>query len=463
MLGFVNNWFAPKANPIGVDFGSDCLRLAQVRVVDNECRLIAAASADVPTHVRHDPAGRTSFFIEAIGDLISQGGFQGRQAILSLPAAQMFIQHLKLPRMDEAALKKSLPWEARGKLPIDPTHALLRHLVAGDIYSDQDPKQEVILMAASREMVNQYLQAATRARLDVVGMNVEPKAVVDCFGWVYRRKTDLDSVCMYVDIGAAGTRAIIARGPQIMFARTIAIGGDSFNKAVAGAMGMGIQEARVLRVKSANQPVESVANPATQTRGIVASTAAPRVPTVDATTHESDLGDDENNSFALLGAALGAAGQQQDDGTESIDRRHGQENLLTLVPAAPTDTLEQQVQHACQESLARLCEELDLCRRYYESTFPSKPVTRVVFIGGEAQQRALCTQVARTLSLAAQVGDPMSRMARTSDLGIESGIDLKLPQPGWAVAIGLSLGPMGGVGGNADHPAELETSGGHRH
>src|SRR5947207_9482557 len=30
MLGFVQSWFAPGANPIGVDFGSDGLRMAQV-------------------------------------------------------------------------------------------------------------------------------------------------------------------------------------------------------------------------------------------------------------------------------------------------------------------------------------------------------------------------------------------------------------------------------------------------
>src|ERR1700722_13514327 len=29
MLGLVQNWFGPRCNPIGVDFGSDCLRLAQ--------------------------------------------------------------------------------------------------------------------------------------------------------------------------------------------------------------------------------------------------------------------------------------------------------------------------------------------------------------------------------------------------------------------------------------------------
>jgi hypothetical protein len=35
-------------------------------------------------------------------------------------------------------------------------------------------------------------------------------------------------------------------------------------------------------------------------------------------------------------------------------------------------------------------------------------------------------------------------MGRNSEVGIESGIDRRQPQPGWAVAIGLSLGPVAG-------------------
>jgi len=34
------------------------------------------------------------------------------------------------------------------------------------------------------------------------------------------------------------------------------------------------------------------------------------------------------------------------------------------------------------------------------------------------------------------------RMGRISEVGIESGIDRRQPQPGWATAIGLSLGPI---------------------
>ncbi|HEX4792634.1 MAG TPA: hypothetical protein VH370_02520, partial [Humisphaera sp.] len=146
MLGFVQNWFGSTSSPIGIDFGTDNLRMAQVEPVDGEYHLAAAATADVPTHVRNDPAARVGFFAQGIRDLFSQANFRGRKVILSLPASFMYIQHVRLPRMDEEATKKALPWELRGKLPIDPSQALLRHIIAGEVFQDQDPKQEVIVM-----------------------------------------------------------------------------------------------------------------------------------------------------------------------------------------------------------------------------------------------------------------------------------------------------------------------------
>jgi len=188
MFGLVKSLLGSRPNPIGIDFGSDCLKMAQVQFEEGEPRLIAAATADVPGHVRHNPAARLAFFTEAVRDLLPQGKFRGRQAILALPAASMFIQHLRLARMDDELLKKALPWEARGKLPIDPSQALLRHLVAGEVYQDQEPRNEVILMAAARETVQQLLAAAAKARLDVVGMSLEAAALIGCFGHIYRRK-----------------------------------------------------------------------------------------------------------------------------------------------------------------------------------------------------------------------------------------------------------------------------------
>jgi Tfp pilus assembly PilM family ATPase len=115
-------------------------------------------------------------------------------------------------------------------------------------------------------------------------------------------------------------------------------------------------------------------------------------------------------------------------------------------PKLPADPSEQAVlvEEALHEPLGRLIDELGLCRRYYEATFQNKPVEKLIFVGGEAKQRRLCQHVAREMQLAAQVGDPLVRMGRISDIGIETGIDRRQPQPGWATAIGLSHGPVSG-------------------
>ena len=434
MFGLARKFFVPRANPIGVDFGSDGLRLAQVRYEGGDYRLIAAASADVPSHVRHDSAARLAFFVQTTRDLLAQGNFAGRQAVLSLPASMMFIQHLRMAKMDEQSTLKALPWEAAGKLPIDPSVALMRHIVAGEIYADQEPRQEIILMAASREAVNQLLGAAGRAKLDVVGMNIESKAVVDCFGHIYRRKTDQEVTNCFVDIGCAATRVCIARGEHILLARAIPVGGDHLTRAVAEARGLRLEEAKMLRSKLATAQAATVET---------AAQAAVRQETT------------EENRFALLSAGLraGEAGEgwmrRVEDGEGNPNGRFGgavsAEEEPEPMDRGVADVLSQgsAVEEACGGLTGKLVEELDLCRRYYETTFPSHGVDRLIFVGGEARQRALCQRIARGMGLTAQVGDPLVRMGRTSEVGIESGIDRRQSQPAWAVAIGLSLGPVG--------------------
>jgi type IV pilus assembly protein PilM len=377
MLGLVQNWFGPRYNPIGVDFGTDCLRLAQVQWVETDWRLIAAASAEVPPDIRRDEPARWNFFSQSMRDLLTSGKFHGRTVMLGLPAAGMHIQHLRMAKMDEGDTTKALPWEARGKIPLDPNQAVLRHLVAGEVYVDQEPRNEIILLAAHRKTVEQLLAASAKARLDVVGMNVEPTAVLDCFTQVYRRAADANVTNFFVDIGAAGTRAILTRGREILFARVINIGGDHFTAAVAEELKYSAAEARALRIKLAGQSAS--------------------IPERNAISHEPAADDS----------------------------------------AAPR----QRVEEAMAPLISKLIEELDLGRRYYEATFPARPADRLVFVGGEARQRWLCQRIAQGLGLVAQLGDPLCRMSKRCDAGIESGIDRRLPQPSWAVAIGLSMGP----------------------
>ena len=73
------------------------------------------------------------------------------------------------------------------------------------------------------------------------GGDLEPMAIVDCFGHIYRRKTDQTAINCFVDIGFKSTRAVIAEGSKILFARTIPVGGEHFNRAVAQTLGIGAE------------------------------------------------------------------------------------------------------------------------------------------------------------------------------------------------------------------------------
>jgi Tfp pilus assembly PilM family ATPase len=236
------------------------------------------------------------------------------------------------------------------------------------------------------------LAAAGKAKLDVVAMNIEATATIDCFSHVYRRKSDNEAVNLFVDIGSSSTRALVARGSQILFARSIPVGGEHFTRAVAASMKISADEARLLRTKIC------LAQNLSETNRL-------------------------GNSQAPAEAAAV---------TEESEPR---------VEALHPDRI-QQAEDACREPLQTLCNELSLCRRYHEATFPA-PITRLIFVGGESRHRWLCQRVAQSMELAAQIGDPMARMARTTEVGPESGIDRRLPQPDWTIALGLTMGPQG--------------------
>jgi Tfp pilus assembly PilM family ATPase len=91
------------------------------------------------------------------------------------------------------------------------------------------------------------------------------------------------------------------------------------------------------------------------------------------------------------------------------------------------------------EPLETLTDEILMCLRYHESVFGGRP-SRVVFVGGEARHRGLCQHIAKRLRIPAQVADPLARLARTGSEPCKD-VDLGVPQPGWAVAMGLCMSP----------------------
>ncbi|MEI8194820.1 MAG: pilus assembly protein PilM [Phycisphaerae bacterium] len=397
-----------RVNPIAVDIGTDSVKMLQTEPgggssaaanvppngngagaagTNEPMHLVAAASADIPDDLRRKPKERADFVAEAIRKLLLKGGFKGTKAVTCLPAGEMAVQHLRMAKMSDEELRKALPFEAQGKLPFDPGRAVLRHVVAGEVFHETEMKSEVILMAASRESVERHLGILDKAKLEVVGIHVEPSALIECFGHIFNRKGDENISTMFIDMGAGSTHVVIAHGRHLVFAKHVQVGGEAFTRRVAEVLKQTPTAAKDLRIKIAH------------------ANAVSRMPA---------------GIVAISASGLGSNGNGH---------------------AKPDPDLVARVLAALEEPLDILGTELELCVRYYESIFAGKSINRVIFLGGESRNTALCQKVAQRLGLPATLGDPLARLGR--DDKSKCDIDTRTPQPGWAVAVGLGLGVTG--------------------
>jgi type IV pilus assembly protein PilM len=243
MLGFVKKLFAPQGNPIGVDLGGSALRMAQLDLTGDSPRLVHAAAepmlGDATAHI-DDYLGQLS---SQLRRMLSGGQFMGRQAVVGLPNWLVHIQHVRVPKCEGAELRAAVQQALLEKLPVEPSACVIRQTVAGDIYSDSSPQQEVIAMAIEQRRLKSITDALASARLDLVGLCVQPRIMVDCFASLFVRKVDEDAVTLFVDLGATGTRATIVTERQLIrFARQIPRSAAQIHRDVAMEMGLTVED-----------------------------------------------------------------------------------------------------------------------------------------------------------------------------------------------------------------------------
>ncbi len=233
--------------PIGIDLGTAAVKLAQLRRGEDRLELVAAACAEVPEACRNDLRKRLEFAARRLRGLVRSGGFRDRQCVISLPAAMTVVEHVKTAKVPLNELTRVLHWELDGKLPFRPTEAVIRHVVAGETYADRDAQLEVIAIAAARNVINALLEVARRCRLEVVALEVEPCAIVECFGRLFRRADDSERVTLFLDFGEATTQVVISHGSRLVFARNLLVGAREMEQKAASTVGASVEDIRTLR------------------------------------------------------------------------------------------------------------------------------------------------------------------------------------------------------------------------
>ena len=112
----------PNVGPIGLDLGSRAIRMVQVAFPGGHPEICASAEFVYPAETAEARA-RDSRARSAVRQMLSSGGFVGRNVVMARSDEEAQLKSLRLPNMPQEELPEVVCYEAAERFVFDDTEA----------------------------------------------------------------------------------------------------------------------------------------------------------------------------------------------------------------------------------------------------------------------------------------------------------------------------------------------------
>lgn len=247
--------FRPQPLPIGLDVGSESVKMLQLAIGPAGLAVVAAVRMLIPDDAKGDPDKRVAFAGETLRAALRQRRFRGRRVVAALPKDVVHYKTHRLPPMPPAELAMAARIDARDLFRFDPDSAEVQCLDAGEVRQQGgERRHEVILVAAGKKYLDPFVRTLHRAGARIESLEVEPTALRRAALRVGGGASgDATAPQLLLDVGAAESRVMIRQGGHVRVFETIHIGADHFRTAVSRKLGLPPAEAEQLRRRAAAQ------------------------------------------------------------------------------------------------------------------------------------------------------------------------------------------------------------------
>lgn len=237
-----------RTNPVvGLDIGSSHVKLLQLRhdPNTNKWRLVSFGMTELPPEAIVDGSVmNTNVIVDAINALIAQQRVKTKQVVASVSGNAVIIKRINLPVMTLDELEESIKWEAEQYIPFDINDVNIDvQILEG---ASSDPSQmEVLLVAARKDLVNEYMSLIQQAGLKPVVIDVDSFAVANMFELNYGV---VDGAVALINIGASNVNIHVVRDGVSAFTRDIGMGGRQFTEEIQRSLNISYEEAEAMKV-----------------------------------------------------------------------------------------------------------------------------------------------------------------------------------------------------------------------
>jgi type IV pilus assembly protein PilM len=252
-----------KGQAIGLDMSSGMIRMIQLDLSDESLSVIAAEEMPLDPRLYENAETMQHEVAGILADMYSRGGFRGREVISCLPNDSVKIKSLRVDTAEPGEIELLMRNDVAGRLGLNADQDEIRYMIAGNVYQGDEIKNEVIFFGVPKKIIETHIALLEEARLVPVAVDAAPCAMFRSYKGTLRRQDDLKMVSVFIEVGRKCTYVVIGRGHEITFIKQIPIGTEQLNNEVVNRLGIGRDEAVMLRAKMRN-PDDSAIDPATR-------------------------------------------------------------------------------------------------------------------------------------------------------------------------------------------------------
>lgn len=231
---------------VGLDIGSGSIKVCQLKQSKKNYALQAFGMVQLPPEAIVDGALMNSnAVVDAIQELFQSQKIKSKEVATSVSGHSVIIKKINLPQMTPEELEESIQWEAEQYIPFDINDVNIDVQIL-NTESTQAGQMDVLLVAAKKDMVNDYTSVIMEAGLTPVVVDVDSFAVQNMFEVNY--EVPRSETVVLINIGAAVTNINVLANGISTFTRDISIGGGQFTDAIQKALNVSYDEAEALKL-----------------------------------------------------------------------------------------------------------------------------------------------------------------------------------------------------------------------
>jgi type IV pilus assembly protein PilM len=236
--------FGKKDHIIGLDIGSRSIKAAEITETKRGLSLTRFGIVDIAHGaIEEGTINDPETVAESIKQLFKSYHIKENNVAVSIGGYSVIVKKISVQTMDEEKLQETIHFEAEQYIPFDISDVNLDFQILGE--SESNPGQmNVFLVAAKKEMVNDYINLVNLAGLNPCIVDVEAFALQNTFEANYDMQSENTAL---IDIGASKTSLNILKGNSSLFMRDVSLGCGQINQKIMSLIECSFEEAEQLK------------------------------------------------------------------------------------------------------------------------------------------------------------------------------------------------------------------------